>query len=80
MHPKQQSIGKDEAIKLADTNWWRYLSPHQIVKKQVYTAELIMPFDIFQEAVGAVIGYPVSTHQFASEAFINNVMEKVGEP
>lgn len=61
------SIGREAAIALADTKWWETKSPHEIVRFQLFTNELCMPFDKFHEAVENVLNRPVWTHEFASD-------------
>lgn len=62
--PKYRSIGADEAIRRFDAGWWKNKSPHEIVMDQFFTDELMMPWAAFHEAVEAVIGRPVFTHEF----------------
>jgi len=59
-----QSIGKENAILLAKTEWWETRAPREIVGFQLFVDELCMPFDKFHEAVEAAIGRPVWTHEF----------------
>lgn len=61
----QRSIGKEKAIALAESGWWKELTPHDIVRVQFYTAELCMDFGDFHGAMEQVLGRPVWTHEFA---------------
>lgn len=63
MSPKN-SIGKENAIELYDSNWWGGLSYQEIAGFQLFTAELCCPFDVFHEAVEKSLGRPVFTHEF----------------
>ena len=63
MAPKN-SIGKDKAIALYDTNWWENKTHREIAEFQLFTKELCCPFDVFQEAVEESLGRPVFTHEF----------------
>jgi hypothetical protein len=63
MSPKN-SIGKEKAIELYDSNWWVDQSPRKVAEFQLFTAELCCPFDVFQEAVEKSLGRPVFTHEF----------------
>lgn len=58
------SIGKENAIELYNSNWWEGLSYREIAGVQLFTAELCCPFDIFHEAVEKSLGRPVFTHEF----------------
>jgi hypothetical protein len=60
----QNSIGKENAIELYNSNWWEGLSYQEIAGVQLFTAELCCPFDIFHEAVEKSLGRPVFTHEF----------------
>jgi hypothetical protein len=63
MSPKN-SIGKEKAIQLYNTNWWEGLSYREIAEFQLFTTELCCPFDVFHEAVEKSLGRPVFTHEF----------------
>jgi hypothetical protein len=63
MSPKI-SIGKEQAIQLYETEWWKYKSYREIAFYQLFTAELMCPFDVFHEAVEKSLGRPVFTHEF----------------
>ena len=63
MSPKL-SIGKEKAIELYDSNWWKEKSYQEIAEFQLFTAELSCPFDVFHEAVEKSLGRPVFTHEF----------------
>lgn len=62
---QQVSIGRDVAIDLAKTEFWKEMTPRQIAEYQMQTEELCVPFDVFQEAVETTLGRPVFTHEFA---------------
>ena len=63
MTPKN-SIGKENAIELYNSNWWEGLSYQEIAGVQLFTVELCCPFDVFHEAVEKSLGLPVFTHEF----------------
>lgn len=63
MSPKL-SIGKEKAIQLYETEWWKERSYREIAEFQLFTAELSCPFDVFQEAVEKSLGRPVFAHEF----------------
>ena len=63
MTPKN-SIGKEKAIQLYNSNWWEGLSYREIAEFQLFTTELCCPFDVFHEAVEKSLGRPVFTHEF----------------
>jgi len=60
----RKSIGKDKAIELAATNWWKFCSHREIAEFQLFTKELACPFAVFHEAVEKSLGRPVWTHEF----------------
>jgi len=57
-------IGKENAIALYNTEWWKEKSYREIAEFQLSTAELSCPFDVFHEAVEKSLGRPVFTHEF----------------
>jgi hypothetical protein len=63
MSPKI-SIGKEQAIQFYETEWWKDKSYREIAFYQLFTAELMCPFDVFHEAVEKSLGRPVFTHEF----------------
>jgi hypothetical protein len=62
-HKRQQSIGKKQAIAMAESKWWKGKTPEEIVWFQLFTAELAMDFGDFQEALEKALGRPVFTHE-----------------
>lgn len=60
------SIGTEKAIALANTRWWVECSHEEIVRFQLFTRELCMPFEVFHEAMEKTLGRPVWTHEFGS--------------
>jgi len=63
MSPKL-SIGKEQAIQFYETEWWKDKSYREIAFYQLFTAELMCPFNVFHEAVEKSLGRPVSTIEF----------------
>lgn len=47
----KQSIGKEKAIELYNSQWWVGKSHRELAKFQLFTEELSMPFPIFHEAL-----------------------------
>jgi hypothetical protein len=58
-----QSIGKDAAVALAESEWWKDKSAKEIVAFQLFTEELCMPFGDFHKALEDSLGRPVWTHE-----------------
>lgn len=77
-HPKQQSIGSEKAIALAESNWWELCTHREIAEFQLFTAELCLPFEKFHEAVEKSLGRPVFTHEFGLN-FDGIIAEFLGE-
>jgi hypothetical protein len=48
------SIGRDEAIKMAEARWWIGKSPRDIAGRQLFLVELCCPFEVFHEAIKKV--------------------------
>jgi len=64
---KKIDIGYEEAIKLHETKFWRGWTPEEIARFQMYNSRLLVPWDVFQDAVSETLGRPVWTHEFASD-------------
>jgi hypothetical protein len=62
----QVSIGKEKAIQLAKTEWWKTVTPLEAFLFQMQTKELCMDFGDFQGAAEQILGRPVWTHEFAN--------------
>jgi hypothetical protein len=60
----RQSIGRENAIALANTKWWVGKDATEVALFQMFTEELCMPFGEFQGAVEKALGRPVFTHEF----------------
>jgi hypothetical protein len=58
-----QSIGREAAIAMADTGWWKTKTPREICQFQLFTRELAMDFGAFHEALEKALGRPVFTHE-----------------
>ena len=64
MNTQRVSIGEDAAIELYDTGWCKTKTSYEIVRFQLFTKELSVPFDVFQGALEKCLGRPVWTHEF----------------
>lgn len=64
MRDWQKSIGRDAAIKLYESGWWKDKTAREVAEFQMHIAELCMPFGDFQMAVQGALGRPVWTHEF----------------
>ena len=73
----QISIGRESAIALYDSGWWKDKTAKEIVDFQLFTSELSVPFDIFHKAIEQCLGRPVWTHEFAYQE--NLVKELLGD-
>jgi hypothetical protein len=62
---EQHSIGKDQAIALAKTQWWKNLTAREIVQVQLFTQELCMDFNDFCGALEEALDRPVFNHELA---------------
>ena len=55
---------KEQAIALAESNFWEGMSHREIAEFQMMEEKLCMPFTVFHEAVEKTLGRPVFTHEF----------------
>lgn len=58
------SIGRERAIALAESEWWKGVAPRRICEFQLFTAELSMDFSAFHAALEACLKRPIWTHEF----------------
>lgn len=75
---KRQSIGKEKAIALYNSGWWEDKTAREIVKFQLFTDELAIPFDLFHKALEEALGRPVWTHELGLN-FDGIALEFLGE-
>lgn len=61
------SIGRELAIKIHDSKIYQSWTSEQIVRLQLFTKELCVPFELFQTAIEKCLGYSVFTHQFVTQ-------------
>ena len=60
----RKSIGRENAIALAETKWWIDRSSYEIAYFTMLVEELCLPFDVFHQAITDALGRPVYTHEF----------------
>lgn len=65
MENNTNELTEQQAIAIHDSEIWKDWTPEEIVKFQLFTPRLCMPFDVFQTAVETVLNRPVWTHEFA---------------
>ena len=58
-------ITKDQAIKLANSKFWKQLSIGNIVRFQLFEDRLCMDWTDFHMAVESALNRPVFSHEFA---------------
>jgi len=80
MNYQQAKIGKELAIRQYDSEWWKGKPATLLCGIQLLTAELIMPFDVFQEAVEKCLGRPVFTHEFGMnvDGLLEEYLQSIG--
>ena len=78
MHPRQKSIGRDNAIALAESGWWKGQPARELAKFQLFTLELAMPFDVFRHSLEEALGRPVWIHELVMD-YDGIVQELFGE-
>lgn len=60
-----RQITEVEAKEMAETGWWKSMSPRDIVKFQLFQRRLCMDFSDFHQAIEASLKRSVFTHEFA---------------
>lgn len=73
-----QSIGREKAVSLYNSGWWKGKDHREIAKFQLFTKEVSVPFDVFHEAMEKSLGRPVFTHEFGLN-YDGLVLEFLGE-
>ena len=54
-------MSQEEAVKFAATQWWVGKNAAEILDVQLFEDRLVMPFELYHEAVEEVLGRPVQT-------------------
>ena len=70
-------LTKEQAIAIHDSGVWREWNHEQIVRFQLFQKRLAVPFGRFHEAMEAVLGRSVFTHEFADDEAL--ILEYLGE-
>lgn len=74
---KQTSLGRDEALELANSKWWEGKSAKEIVEKQLFIEESCCPFALYHESLEKVFKRPVHTIEFIdSQKLIDEFYQK----
>ncbi len=60
----RKSIGREAAINLAESGWWKGRPAREVAEFQMFTNELCMDWSAFQAAMEETLGRPVFTHEF----------------
>lgn len=58
---------QEQAIALANSNWWVGREPADIVTFQLFEDRLCMDWSAFHQAVEKALGRPVWSHEFAGD-------------
>ncbi len=82
MHSHQQSIGRQRAVALFESQWWLNRSTREIAKFQLFTAELCLPFSIFHHALEECLRRPIWIHEFGLnvEALVQEFLDERDAP
>jgi hypothetical protein len=59
-----EQLTKEQAIAFHDSGEWKTWNHEQIVRLQLFQKKLCVPFGRFHEAMEAVLGRSVWTHEF----------------
>lgn len=68
MIPESFSIGREAAIALAATEWWKSKTDREVAEFQILCREVCMNFGDFQMSLERALGRPVWTHELALNA------------
>jgi len=59
----EKELTREQAIALVESGWWKEKSAEEIVRFQLFTERLCMPFHLFHEALESALGRSVWTHE-----------------
>jgi hypothetical protein len=71
---------KEQAIALAESDWWKDLPAVAVAGFQLFEDRLCMPFDEFHKAVEEALGRPVWTHEFADRKHLRDEYQGKRKP
>lgn len=72
------NLTQEQAIKLAESNWWETKTDYELVRFQLFESRLCMPFSRFHEAIEKVLDRSIFTHEFGLN-YEGLVLEFLGE-
>ena len=79
-----KELTREQAIALAETNFWEKMTAREIAVFQHYTRLLCMPFSVFHKAMEETLGRPVFTHELglpeARERMERELEGEIGPP
>lgn len=75
-----KEISKEEAVDIANTDWWREVSLGEAARIQLHQDKLIMPFSKFHEGMEELLGRPVWTHEFAIPGLLQEELKTKVKP
>lgn len=67
---RKTNMTQEEAIAFASTEWWKGKTASEIIDIQLFEERLVMPYDLFQESLEAVLHRPVQTVEIAGMALL----------
>lgn len=67
---RKTNMTQEEAIAFASTEWWKGKTASEIVDVQLFEDRLVMPYDLFQESLEAVLHRPVQTVEMAGQGMV----------
>lgn len=68
-------LTREQAIKIAESGVWKQWDDEKIVRIQLFQSRLCVPFERFHDALNAVLGRGVWTHELA-ESNIQNIIDE----
>lgn len=70
-----REMTSEEAIALAQTEWWKDMDIAEAAKLQLSQDKLCMPFEEFHRGMEELLGRPVWTHEFARPELLTAEIE-----
>lgn len=59
-----KQLTESEAVEFYDSGKWKAMTDKDLVALQLFQERLCVPWGVFHEAIGKVLGRPIWTHEF----------------
>lgn len=71
------ALTKDQAIRMAQSNWWAGMPARDVAMFQLHEPKLCMPLGVFRDSLSEALSRDVYTHELANLAGL--IFELLGD-